>query len=128
MKLARNKQGFTLVEVLISLFVLSVSITFAVIIINTIKLTRDGAHEGVAFRIANSKLDAMRAAGYDSLPADGPFTADGLSSIPQGAASTTATVYNEKIKEVLVGVSWLGSEGNTRYVSLTTLITEVGGL
>lgn len=113
---------------MIALFILSVAIVFATIVIGTIKITRDSTYENIAFRIANSKMDELRAGGYAALPADGPFADPQLSAVPQGQASTTVTVWNAKTKQVMTGVSWLGADGATRYVSLTTLITEIGGL
>lgn len=106
---------------------MSVAAVFVMIVVGTIKVTRDGAYENSAFRIADSKLDELRAGGYASLPESGPFSYPELVSLPQGAASTTVIVWNAKTKQVVVGVSWQGQD-STRYVSLTTLITEVGGL
>jgi len=113
---------------LIALFIISVSVVFATMVIGTIKVTRDSTYENIAFRIANSKLNELRAGGYTALPTSGPFTDPQLTDVPQGQASTSVTVWNEKTKQVMTGVSWLGADDSTRYVSLTTLVTEIGGL
>jgi len=74
------------------------------------------------------KLNELRAGGYATLPESGSFTNAELANIPQGVASTSITVYNEKTKQVMVGVSWLGPDARTHFVSLYTLVTETGGL
>ncbi|MEK7101727.1 MAG: prepilin-type N-terminal cleavage/methylation domain-containing protein [Patescibacteria group bacterium] len=123
-----NKRGFTLVEIVVALFIMSVAVVFATIVTGTIKITRDSAFENIAFHIADNKLNELRALGYAALPANGPFSDSQLTSLPQGLASTTVTTLNAKTKQVATGVSWLGAEGQTRVVFLTTLITESGGL
>jgi len=123
-----SKKGFTLIEIVVALFMMSVAIVFATIVINTMKTTRDSAYEAVAFRIANSKLSELRAGGYAALPSSGTFSDQQLVDIPQGQASTTVSVWNAKTKQVLTGVSWQGADGTLHYVSMTTLVTETGGL
>lgn len=117
-----------MIEILISLGILSVTVALGVVVVDSIKVIRDSANENAAFRIANSKLDELRSLGYDALPASGPFSDAELGSLPQGSASTTVTVWNDETKEVAAGVSWVSSDGTERLVSLSTLITQVGGL
>lgn len=123
-----NQRGFSLVEIVVALFIMSVGIVFATLVTGTMKVTRDSAFENNAFHIADNKLNELRALGYAALPASGAFSDSQLASLPQGAASTTVTAWNAKTKQVVVGVSWLGADNLTRYVPLTTLITESGGL
>jgi len=123
-----SRRGFSLIEILVALFVMSMVVVFSSVVNSTIKVTRDSTYENVAFRIADSKLGELRAAGYTSLPVSGPFLADELSTIPEGAASTSVVSVNAKIKQITTGVSWRGADGLPRYVSLTTLMTQSGGL
>ncbi len=113
---------------LVALLIMSVTALFTTFVAGTIKVTRDAAYENAAFRIADSKLDELRADGYTALLAGGSFSNQELANLPQGQASTSVTNLNVKTKQVAVGVSWLGGNGSTRYVSLTTLITQSGGL
>ena len=113
---------------LVALLIMSVTATFVTVVMGTIKLTRDVAYENSAFRIADSKLDELRAGGYAALFAGGVFSDPGLADLPQGAASTSVTVWNAKTKQVRADVSWLGADGRAHAVSLTTLVTESGGL
>lgn len=124
----RTSAGFTLTETLVALFIMSVAVVFVALLIGTIKTTRDAKYENSAFRIADSKLDELRAGGYAALPASGSFSDPELANMPQGAASTSITDWNAKTKQVVVGVSWQSQGGLTRFVSLTTLITDFGGL
>ncbi|OGG48400.1 hypothetical protein A3G63_02510 [Candidatus Kaiserbacteria bacterium RIFCSPLOWO2_12_FULL_52_8] len=123
-----KERGFTLIEILVALFILSLTVVFATLIIGSIKIVGDAKYENVAFRIANNKLDELRAGGYDALSAGGPFVDDELANLPQGSASTSITILNEQTKQVMSGVSWRGADGITRVASLTTLVTEFGGL
>lgn len=123
-----KKRGFSLIEMVVALFILSITVTFATVVIGTIKIMRDSAYESSAFRIASSKLDELRAGGYDALPPNGVFTDPELANLPQGFASTSVSDLNAKTKQAAAGVSWLGADGVTRYVTLTTLITQIGGL
>ena len=123
-----KKHGFALIEMLVALFIMSITIAFVVIVAGTIKVTRDSMYENVAFRIADSKLDELRALGYAALPSSGPFNAPELADLPQGTASTTITAWNAKTKQVVTCVSWQGQGGLVRFISLTTRITEIGGL
>lgn len=113
---------------LISVLVLSVSIIIFSIVGILLKNASGVRHGQVALRIAHTKLDDLRADGYAALPAGGTFSDPLLNEIPSGEASTTVTTYNAKTKRVMVGVSWDGVGGTERYLSLSTLITETGGL
>ncbi|MFA6414433.1 MAG: type II secretion system protein [Candidatus Paceibacterota bacterium] len=123
-----KKHGFTLIEMMISLFIMSLAVVFATFVVGAIKTTRDSTFENIAFHIADSKLDEIRAAGYDALPGDGAFTDPELAILPQGAASMSSSTWNGGTKEVMAGVSWRGADGTLRFVTLTTLITRLGGL
>ena len=124
----QRKRGFTLIEMLIAVFIMSVAAGFVTIVTGTIKVTRDAAFESVAFHIAGAKLDELRAGGYEALPAEGSFSVPELASLPQGTASTSLTALNADTKQVMVGVSWRGANNLDRVVSLTTLITRTGGI
>ena len=113
---------------LIALGILSVSIVFVALVAGTVKGTRDSAYESVASHIADNALVALRAGGYAALPADGSFDDPGLAELPQGSASTSVSVWNAETKRVTAGVSWQGADGNTRFISLTTLVASSGGL
>ena len=113
---------------LVAVFVMSVAAAFVTIVTGTIKVTRDSGFESIAFRVATAKLDELRAGGHAALPASGAFVDPTLTSLPSGIASTSITDWNATTKQVAAGVSWQGADGLARNVSLTTLITQSGGL
>ncbi len=121
-------RAFTLVEVVVAIFILGVSITLFAVMGVLLKNAAGIRYTQLATRIAQSKLDELRAGGYDALPSSGPFTVAELADLPSGEASTTVTTYNDKMKQVQVGVSWVGSDNNERYTSLSTLVIDQGGL
>lgn len=126
MPLHRSK-GFTLVEVIISIFIIGVVLVLSNAVFGTIRNTRDQIDENIALRIAAGELDRIRNNGYDAAVSTDPLTNDTLAELPSGAASSTIRAYNDKTKEVSVGVSWLTGTG-MKYVKLTTLLTSTGGL
>ncbi len=124
----RPTRGFTLVEVVVSLFMLGVAMLMFVAVGVLIQNANGIKHANIALTIAHTKLDTIRADGQVAMPTSGPFTDPLLFKLPNGTASTTITNYSASVKEVLVGVSWTTNTSNERYISLTTLITDVGGL
>lgn len=125
---AHKRFGFTLIEMLISVGIISAMVAVGTLVVGAMNASLDSAYENIAFRIANGKLDELRAGGYGALPASGQFDDVALAGLPQGSASTSVTVWNEETKKTTSGVSWLSVDGGTRFVSLTTLITQTGGL
>ena len=123
----RRHRGFTLIEVIVSIFILGIVIVLSGAVIGTIQTTRDEVNENIAMRIASTNLDALRATGYANVVASSTLYDTQLTKLPSATASSTISDYNAKTKQVTVGVSWLASRG-TKYVTLTTLITSVGGL
>lgn len=125
---ASTARGFTLIEVIIALFIVSVGAVCATIAVTMIKGTRESTYRSTAIRIAETELNELRAGGYASLPSSEAFTSAELSGLPQGVASTTVTTWNAETKQVTTGVAWQGTDDRTHYVSLHTLVTETGGL
>lgn len=128
MRIHSRRLGFTLIEVVVTIFILGVSMTLFAAIGVLLKNAAGIRYTQAATRIAQTKLDELRAGGYEALSGSGPFTVAELSDLPEGAASTTVTAYNDNLKQVQVGVAWVGNDGNERYVSMTTLVVDQGGL
>jgi prepilin-type N-terminal cleavage/methylation domain-containing protein len=122
-----NEGGFTLIEVLLSIFIVATLVALLAASINFVNLSRDAKFEDIALRIASQKLEAIRAAGYDNATSSGPFSDSLLSTLPTGSASSTVTTYNAKTKRIDVTVMWKGLK-IYRSESVTTLITQVGGV
>jgi prepilin-type N-terminal cleavage/methylation domain-containing protein len=121
-------RGFTLIEVAVAVFVIGIMIVASAALLHGVPVSRVTHSQSIALAIAESQIETLRAAGYAALPASGSFTDSALSSLASSTASTTVTVYDSKTKRVDVGVSWLETDATRSYVTLTTLIAQVGGL
>ncbi len=122
-----QKNGYTLIEVVISLFIIGVMLLVYSAASNTLILNRDAKHQQIANRIAASELEDLRGMPFASLPASGPFSHPLLSSLPSGEAILSISDDYDKLKQVTVTVSWQepGSQ-NIHQVNLTTYIGEQG--
>jgi prepilin-type N-terminal cleavage/methylation domain-containing protein len=122
-----RSRGFTLVEVLIALFVVAMLITVVQSMIAGIPAARLARDQSTALKVANNEIESIRAGGYSAVPATGSFSDSLLSSIPSGAGTVTTSDFNAKTKQVVVNVSWQEA-GKTQSLSLSTLVTQTGGL
>lgn len=96
--------------------------------LHVISLSRHARYEDIARISAANELEGLRALGYSSLPASASFTDSLLTTLPSGSGSFTISDYNAKEKQVTVAVAWQEPNAATSTVSLTTLVTSVGGL
>lgn len=126
----RTRRGFSLIEVIVSIFIVGVMLLLLQATLQSGILIRISKNQGVALSIAQNKLEELRAGGYAALPSSGTFSNSLMSTLPQAATTTlTISVYNAKTKLISVGVLWRdpGATASST-VSLATLITETGGL
>jgi prepilin-type N-terminal cleavage/methylation domain-containing protein len=128
-KLMRRKPGYTLVEVMVSLFVISMG---AVMYTSTLPMAAKGSRMVGNYQQASSlvqhKIDQLRAVGYgrldytdllaaldiiDASPTTSPYsftTIDNLASIYPGATGTIdISTYSTHIKQVTVTLTWNSS-------------------
>lgn len=120
-------RGFSLIEIVITVFIIVLMFSVAAVALISAKGTSDEALQNIALRIASTKLEALRAGGYDALPADGTFADAQLALLPSAEASTTASDYADEVKEVSVSIEWQEPSG-PRSLSLTTLVAQTGGI
>lgn len=122
-------KGFSLIEVVVSLFVIGVVILLASAMLTATPLSRHAKYQGIAVSIAGNELESLRNLGYDSIPASGTFSDPLMSSLPAGSGAIAVSDYNNKTKAVTVTVSWVETgQASTTSVALTTLVTSIGGL
>ncbi len=123
-------RGFSLIEVVVSLFIMSVMLLLLQSVIRSGVLVRTSKSQGIALSIARNKLESLRGGGYAALPPNGSFPDSLMSTLPPGATTTlTVSAYNAKTAQVTVGVVWLDAGASaSSTVSLSTLITQTGGL
>ncbi|MBI5003763.1 prepilin-type N-terminal cleavage/methylation domain-containing protein [Candidatus Kaiserbacteria bacterium] len=125
---ARMAAGFTLIEVLITVFVVGVLVALYGVGVMTTSLTREAAHQDIALHAASQQLESLRMSGYPALPASGSFANSQVTQLPSGSGAMTISALNAKTKQVVVTVSWQEGSRGSRSVSLSTYITETGGL
>jgi len=123
-------RGFSLIEVIVSIFIIGVMLFSFQAVIRSGALVRTVKGQGIALAIARNELESLRIGGYAALPSSGSFRDTLLDSLPPAATTTlTVSAYNTKTKQITVSVIWKdpGSAASST-VSLSTLITQVGGL
>jgi len=125
----RTFRGFSLIEVTVAIGIIGVMILSTSIFLQRLPVSgREVRDQDIALRIARNEVEVLRATGYDSLPASGPFSNSLLSSLASGTGIATVTTYDAKTKKVDVVVSWTGTRAIARSVSLTTLVAQNSGL
>lgn len=118
-------KGFSLIEVTIAVAIIGMMTVSTSMLLQRLPVSgRETRDQDLALKIVRTEIEILRAAGYASLPASGPFADSLLSNLASSTASVTVTDFNAKTKKVQASVSWRGSSLVTRSVSLTTLVTE----
>jgi prepilin-type N-terminal cleavage/methylation domain-containing protein len=121
------RRGVTLIETIIAIAVVASTLTAVGALLSAARLGLSTRDESLAYAVASSKLEGLRAAGYAALPGNGSFSDTQLSSLPAGTGSLTVSDESETLKRVTVTVGW-SERGAARSVSLSTLIASTGGL
>lgn len=123
-------RGFSLVEIVVSLFILGIMLLLLHAVIQSSALVKNSKNYGIALSIARDKIESVRAGGYAAVPQNGTFLNTLVSTLPRAATTTLAvSAYNAKTKQVIISIIWLEpSSTASSTISLTTLITETGGL
>lgn len=116
----RNRNGFTLLEVLISTVIFTIGVTAIIWAFNSgIYATSDIENIDLALNIAQAKMEEIKNTAFASLADSGP-TPD--SNFPR--FSTTVNVAEgQNPKQVDVTVNWNVKGGSTGF-TLTTLIAD----
>jgi len=122
----KKQSGFTLIEGVVSLFMIAVMLVLYSAALNTLTLTRKLRYENVAYHIANKQMETLRNTVFASLPTSGTISDALLSQIPSGAGDFTTSDYGSfsNVKEIVVTVTW--NDGLAREVVLQTLAGSGG--
>jgi prepilin-type N-terminal cleavage/methylation domain-containing protein len=124
----KSQSGFTVIEVLITLFMIGVTVMLFQATANAVVLNKYGRFREIALRIADKKLQTVRTTAFASIPATGTFSDSLLSTIPNGQATITTTDINSNLKDVMVTITWRRPDNSsTQQVQLQTYIYR-GGL
>jgi prepilin-type N-terminal cleavage/methylation domain-containing protein len=124
-----SKSGFSLLEVLVTLFIIGLVLVLYQAALGKVKLIQYAKNQEIALRIANNKIEVLRAGGYSALPSSGSFYDSQLNSLSNSSANMTVTDYNADTKQVIVTIQWQEPVSSSpKEISLITLITKTGGL
>lgn len=116
-----NHSGFTLVELLVVLFL--VTVTIFVFLKSTDTLGRIGRsrNQTKAYHLAAKKVEELRNTPFENLPASGPFSDDGLS----GQLTLQDYEGHTDIKQVTVEVFFF-DQSVQKKAQLDTLMSKFG--
>ena len=117
----KNNNGFTLIEVLISILVLAVVLTGGMALYhNASEIMAHMVHKKVAMELADLEMEGIKEQTYNSIiPVDETSIAG--SSLTNAKKTITVTEVDERYKEVGVTVAW---KDNTKSVELLTYIAK----
>lgn len=125
-KLPKNS-GFTLIEVLITLALISVLISIFFTATNIWRWIRHVRWQTFAKQIASSEMEQLRNTPYNNLPASGSFSDPNMAKIPQGSGQLNIAAVNGQtdLSQVKVTVFWV-QEGQNQSIELDTLMSKNG--
>ena len=123
---SRGRQnGFTLIEVMIAIFLVGVVLVlFQTVIVASI-MNRRVEYQETALRIASAAMENVRALPSGTLPTSSLIVNPLLSSLPKGEAILTTSSFKDNTTMVMVIVSWVPLDV-TNSVYLATLVTSRG--
>lgn len=121
--------GFSFIEVIVTIFIIGLTLVLYQATLGKMRLIEYAKHQEIALRVANNKMEELRAGGYDALPLSGSFSDSQLDGFSDCSAKVIIAEYNATTKEVAVTVEWREPVSTAlRNVTLTTLITKTGGI
>ena len=125
-----SNRGFSLIEVMISIFIVGAVALLYFATLNTFRLTHKSRDEITALNVAQNKLTSLRSGRFANLPASGSFTDSQLSNLDSATATLAITnAGTTSLKQVTVTISWHEENpATTSSISASTLITQTGGI
>jgi prepilin-type N-terminal cleavage/methylation domain-containing protein len=128
-KTKNHKRGFSLIEVIVTLMIAGFALVLFQTALGKTKLIQYAKNQEIALRVANNKIEELRAGGYSALPSTGSFSDAQLNDLPNVSASMAITDFNDDTKQVVITIQWQDPPSvSLKTVSLATLVTKTGGL
>ena len=124
MILINKSQGFSLIEVLVALIILSISLlALAGLMVTTTKNNSFGNHMTEAATLAQDKLEQLRAVRWEAIP-------EGASTDPAPQIGSTGISYvrnwtvvaNGVLKTITITVSWQDKSNHS--ITLTSILSQ----
>lgn len=127
-RLCQLHPGFSLIEIMLSLFMILAIVSVVLVIASTYMHSRRTSLQSIATGIVTKYIESQRQTAFASIPINtAPFTDPELSLLPSGAGQRTVAIFNgnNNIKQMTVWVSW--TENNApRQIKVDTLISANG--
>lgn len=115
-------EGFTLVEVMLTVFVLALTALIFAAAFPTSQISRIKAtHTSYAVSLAQQQVEEVRSAGYSGVLVGDPVET-ALDELPGGTKRITVTQYSPDIKKIEVTITW---SGYRKVGGTTTLVTFI---
>jgi prepilin-type N-terminal cleavage/methylation domain-containing protein len=122
LRCSNKPKGFSLIEVLIALVILSVSLlALAGLMVTTTRNNSFGGHltEGVTF--AQQRLEELRVAPYNTIVTQGPVTQTGVpSGINYAINWIVVPNADDSLRRVTMTVNW--DDGTAHSISIVTVV------
>lgn len=116
-----NQLGFTLVELVIVLFLVTVSIFIFLKSTDTLGRIGRSRNQTKAYHLSAKKIEELRNTPFENLPPSGPFVDDGLS----GQLTVQDFEGHSDIKQVTVEIFFL-DQSIQKKAQLDTLMSKFG--
>ena len=121
----RNRRsGFTLLEVLLAVFVLALTALILAAAFPTAQISRiKAAHVSYAVNLSRQTMEEKRSAGYSNLLA-GTTEITVPAELPGGQMTTIISQYSPHIKQIEVTITWSGYRRVGGSTTLATLVSD----
>lgn len=126
-----SDSGFTLVEVLIAVFILSIVLAGSLSVVTKCNVFINDIHQlSVASHLLKKEMEEVRDLSFDNVLAlDDSFTVSGYDNLfdsLQGAITLDDIYGNNHIRRITITLSWVNSQGRAVSRSITSLISRDG--
>ncbi len=117
------KSGFSLLEVMLVLFIISFGFIFYISASQTTIINSSINHKTIAHQIITKKIESLKATTPSNWPQNGSFSDPLLDLLPQGQATLNISNFDsgEKLKKIKVDILW-NERGQLKQHTEETLI------
>lgn len=123
----KNQSGFSIVEVVLTLFIIGVTLLLFQMVSNTVVLNKYNRYKEIALRIAENEVQVLRTTNYANLPSSGSFSDSLLSTIPQGTGTITISQIDTGFSQATVTVTWRNpTSTSNQQIVLSTYLWQYG--